>query len=163
MTTIDVDWRVLRHDDEALAIGLGQWTERGPTGDGSYILTLEREADSWRAAGWGDCHLSPVLRDGYAWAELTSYRGSVEDTTITALVRERECTSGRNPDRFLLEPYIVEDADSVTIYWTAEPPAGDQNCQGNSSIERSVVLSRPLGVRIVLDGSSYPPREVANR
>lgn len=157
---VGVEWRVLRHDDESLTIGLGRWTEPGPVGDGAYVLGLERERDSWRAGGWGDCHLSPVLKDGYAWAEVTGYRGDPDDTTITAKVHERECTSGRDPGPFLDEPFVVETVDSVTIYWTSEPPSGGQDCQGNPSVERVVKLSEPLDARTVLDGFSYPPREV---
>lgn len=157
---VDIEWRVLRHEDESLTIGLGRWTERGPVGDEAYVLELEREGDSWRASGWGGCHLSPVLKDGFAWAEVTGYRGEAEDTTITARVQERNCTSGRDPGSFLHEPFVVETVDSVTLYWTAEPASGFQNCQGNPSVERVVKLNEPLGARTVLDGSSYPPGEV---
>jgi len=55
---------------------------------------------------------------------------------------------------------VVETVDSVTIYWTSEPPSGGQDCQGNPSVERVVKLSEPLDARTVLDGFSYPPREV---
>jgi hypothetical protein len=157
---VDVEWRVLRDNGEALTIGLGRWTDEGPVGDRAYVLELEREGDSWRPAGWGHCRLSPVLKDGLAWAVVTGYRGDAQATTITVEVHERECTSGRDPSSFLHEPFVVETAESVIIYWTSEPPSGDQTCQGNPSVERAVELSEPLGDRIVFDGSSYPPRRL---
>lgn len=38
-----------------------------------------------------------------------------------------------------------------------------QDCQGNSFIDRVVELAKPVGTRVVLDGSSYPPEEVPAR
>jgi hypothetical protein len=160
---VDVDWRVLREDDNSLMIGLGRWTEQGPTGESAHILELAREGNAWRASGWADCQLSPVLKEGNSWAEVTGYEGDAAGARLTAEVNERECTSGRDPDRFLHEPLVVETSESVTIYWTAEPPKGGQDCQGNPSIDRVVELEQPLGTRVVFDGFSYPPREVRAR
>ena len=160
---VDVEWRVLRRDDKSLTIGLGRWTDQGPAGQGTNILRLEREGNTWRAAGWGECRLSPVLKANHSRAEVTGYQGGAESTRIAIQVNERECTSGRDPDRFLHEPYVVETDDSVTIYWTSEPPRDSQTCPGNPSVDRVVELEEPLGTRTVLDGLSYPPRQVRTR
>ncbi len=158
---VDVDWRVLHEDDNALTIGLGRWTEQGSTGESAHILELAREGNAWRAAGWADCQLSPVLKEGDSWAEVTGYKGDAASARLTTQVNERECTSGRDPERFLHEPVVVETSEKVTIYWTSEPPKGGQDCQGNPSIDRVVELKQPLGTRVVFDGFSYPPREVS--
>lgn len=160
---VDVEWRVLHDGDDLLTIGLGQWTEQGPTGNGADTLRLAREGTTWRAVGWGGCQLSPVLADGHRWAEVTAYTGNPESTRLTAQVNERECASGRDPEPYLQEPFVVETDTSVTIYFTSEPPQGAQTCQGNPSIDRVVELKQPLGTRLVLDGFSYPPREVRSR
>lgn len=160
---VDVEWRVLHEDDNSLTIGLGRWTEQGPSGNGTYTLSLGREGNTWQAEGWGGCQLSPVLKDGHSWAEVTAYTGNPESTRLTVQVNERDCVSGRDPEPFLHEPFVVETDKSVTIYWTSEPPRGDQNCQGNPSIDRVVELKQPLGTRLVLDGFSYPPRELRTR
>lgn len=160
---VDVDWRVLREEDNSLTIGLGRWTEQGPTGESAHILELARKGDEWRTAGWADCQLSPVLREGNSWAEATGYQGNAASARLTAQVNERECTSGRDPEPFLREPFVVETSEKVTIYWTSEPPTGGRDCQGNPSIDRVVELKQPLGPRVVLDGFSYPPREVEAR
>jgi hypothetical protein len=159
---VDVDWRVLHEDDTSLTIGLRRWTEQGPTHESADILELEREGKGW-LAGWGGCQLSPVLKQGNVWAEVTGYRGDAESARLTAQVNERECTSGRDPGPFLHEPYVVETSDKVTIFWTSEPPKGGQNCPGNPSVDRVVELKQPLGTRLVFDGFHYPPREVRAR
>lgn len=94
---------------------------------------------------------------------MTAYRGDGDSTRLTAEVSERECASGREPGRFLREPFVVETVDSVTVYWTSEPSTGDQNCQGNPSVERVIELKEPLGTRTVFDGLFYPPRQVRTR
>jgi hypothetical protein len=160
---VDVDWRVLHGDDNSLTIGLGRWTEQGPTGEGAHILELAREGNAWRAAGWADCQLSPVLKEGTSWAEVTGCKGDAASARLTARVNERECASGRDPERFLHEPFVVETSEKVTIYWTSEPPKGGQDCQGNPTIDRVVELKQPLGTRVVFDGLSYPPRELRAR
>ncbi len=160
---VDVDWRVLHEDDNSLTIGLGRWTEQGPTGENTRILGLAREGNAWRADGWAGCQLSPVLKEGNSWAEVTGYKGDAESARLTAQVSERECTSGRDPGPFLHEPFVVETNEKVTIYWTSEPPKGGGDCQGNPAVDRVVELHQPLGTRPVFDGFSYPPREVRAR
>lgn len=161
---VDVEWRVLRQDDDSLTIGLGRWTKQGPTGEGVYALGLEREGNTWGVDGWGQCQqMSPVLKEGRSRVELTDYRVDTASTRLTATVNERACASGRDPGRFLHEPFVVETASSVIIYWTSEPPTGGQDCQGNPSVDRVVELKEPLGTRTVFDGPSYPPRQVRMR
>jgi len=159
---VDIDWRVLHEDDNSLTIGLGRWTEEGPTGESAHILKLAREGDAWRAAGWGGCQLSPVLKEGNSWATVTGYKGDAASNRLTAQVNERECASGRDPEPFLHEPLVIETSEKVTIYWTSEPPKGG-NCLGTPPIDMVVELTQPLGTRVVFDGFSYPPREVRAR
>lgn len=157
----DVEWRVLRGDEDSLTLGLGHWTEEGPAGAGAYVLDLEREGEHWTTAGWGDCNLAPVLAEGSTWARVSSYHATGQDaTTLQAEVTENQCTSGRDPGPFLHEPTIVEDEESVTIYWTTTPHEGAANCQGNPSVTRDIQLADSLGDRKVLDGSQFPPRPV---
>jgi hypothetical protein len=157
---VNVDWRVLRDDGDTLFLGLGRWTNGGPAGPDAYHLGLEREGEAWRPTGWGDCELSPVLQDGYMWAQVMGYRGDPTRARLTAQVSERECTGGRDPEAFLHEPHVVETSESVTIYWTSDPVDGAQSCQGNPSIDRVVELQHALGDRLVFDGFNYPPRRL---
>jgi hypothetical protein len=160
---VDVDWRVLHEDGNSLTIGLGRWTEQGPTGESARILELEREGEAWGTAGWAGCQLSPVLKEGNSWVEVTGYHRDEKSARLTAQVQEHVCTSGRDPEPFLHEPFVVETSDRVTIYLTSEPPEGGQDCQGTPPVDRVVELNQPLGTRLVFDGFSYPPREVRAR
>jgi hypothetical protein len=110
----------------------------------------------------GSCRLTPVLDQRAKWANLSAPAGGLDRTTTspTVGVTEIECTSGRDPSAFLNEPYVVETEESVTVYWTSEPPRGAQNCIGNRPVDRTLTLDEPLGERELLDGSVYPPHPV---
>ena len=157
----ETEWRVLAQEESTVTLGLGRWTDDGPVGR-AHIMGLEREGDGWRLSGGGDCRLQPLLRPANTWVELSAPKGGIDrdDTLVTVGVNERECTSGRDPTPFLHEPAVVETETSVTVYWTSAPPQGGQNCLGNAPVERELALQRPLGDRTLLDGSTYPPREV---
>lgn len=83
-----------------------------------------------------------------------------ESPRLTAEVSGRQFTSGPGPDHFLCEPFVVETSETVIIYWTSEPVGGSQTCRNDSSVDRVVEFAQPLDARAVLDGFSYPPREV---
>jgi hypothetical protein len=158
---IDVDYRVLRGDETSLMIGIGQWTEKGPAGRGTYYLALERDGERWVPGGWGTCtNLGPVLREDVAWARVGAYTRGETASSLTVSVSELDCTSARDPRPFLHDPVVVESDDAVTIYSTTTPMTGDATCPGNPSVELDVVLGEPLGDRPVLDGSFYPARPV---
>ena len=96
---VDVEWRVLRGDEDSLTLGLGHWTEKGPAGADAYVLGLERAGDHWTPDGWGTCNnLAPTLPEGSKWAMVSSYNAtSAEATTLQVEVTENQCTSGRDP------------------------------------------------------------------
>jgi hypothetical protein len=164
--TAEGEWIVLgsETDDgtEELIVGVGGWGANGPSDDGQYV-TLDRVDGGWRASGWGDCNLAPVLAPGLSWAELALPDEGLDRaaTSLEVEVHERECTSSRNPEPFLNEPDVVESEDNVTVYWTSNSPEGDQTCPGNPSVKRVVQLDAPLGDRALLDGSTWPPKPVS--
>ena len=158
---IDVDYRVLRGDDNSLVVGIGEWTEEGPVGSDTYYLALEREGDRWVPGGWGSCtSLGPVLREGLTWARVNAFEAGATDTELTLSVSELDCTSARDPRPFLHDPVVVESEHAVTIYATSTPMTEDAACPGNPSVDLEAVLDEPLGDRPVLDGSFYPARPV---
>lgn len=162
-TAAEARWIVLGTGGSAegqLLVGTGPWGADGPGRGGEYV-SLERADDAWRATGWGDCNLEPVLPSGSSWVEVTSARRDASSATAVQVeVNERECVSGRDPGPFLQEPTVVEKTDTVVVYWTSESPTGDQNCVGNPSVRRVLELDRPLGDRALLDGSTWPARQV---
>lgn len=159
---VDVDYRVLRGDDRSLTVGLGDWTERGPAVQDTYVLDLEREGERWVPGGWGECsNLQPVLREELVWARIDRYDARAGDGSLVDIkVSEVECTSGRDPDPYLHGPAVVETDDAVTVYVTSTPMEGSATCPGNPSVERTIELDQPLGPRPLLDGSLYPPSPV---
>lgn len=161
----DAEWIVLAKETdggtEELLLGLGRWDpEKGPI-DGQYVV-LDRTADGWSAGGWGDCNLEPVLQEGLAWAEISAAQVGLDpaSSTVALEVRERECTSGRDPLPFLHEPTVTEADETVTVSWTSDAPHGDQTCQGTPAVKMVVELDEPLGSRTLLDGSTWPPKPV---
>jgi hypothetical protein len=156
---VDVEWRVLAKTGETLTVGLGEWTESGPVHNAS-VLSLNRDGDGWSTDGWGDCRLlAPVLADGRAWARVDGYR-IVGPRSLEVDVSEVQCTSGRDPKKYLHDPNVIATGASVTLSWTSTPAEGAHSCQGNPSVTRTVELDEALGSRMVLDGSVYPPQPV---
>ena len=78
-------------------------------------------------------------------------------TEVIVDVHETACTSARDPGPFLDEPAVVSTDESVTVYWTSEPPVGGANCPGNPTSQQVLTLDEPLGDRPLLDGSRWPP------
>jgi hypothetical protein len=161
----DAEWIVLGKETaggtEELLLGLGRWDpEKGPI-DGQYVV-LDRTKDGWSAGGWGDCNLAPVVNDGVIWVEMSAAPAGLDSasSTLAVEVRERECTSGRDPLPFLHEPTVIEADETVTVYWTSDAPHGAQTCQGNPPVRMAVELDEPLGSRTLLDGSTWPPKPV---
>lgn len=163
----DTEWRVLTGDAQTLLLGIGAWTDEGPSEDpdgrGQY-MSLELEGGTWVWRGHGDCRrLVPRLEQGDStWVELSAPAAGLDrtSTTLTVGVNEIACTSSRDPGPFLRAPDVVETEDSVTVYWTSDAPIGDQACPGNPTVEQQVTLARPLGDRDLLDASSWPPTVV---
>lgn len=155
------EWRVLAAEGDSLTLGLGEWSEDGP-GAGARTFGLERDGDDWRWTGGGDCRLEPVLGGDHTWVELTRPAGGLDRTSTNPAVgvSERECTSGRDPRPHLEQPHVVETSTTVTVYWTSLGPEGFHNCMGNPRVAATVPLRQPLGERLLLDGSTYPPRPV---
>lgn len=136
---------------------------REPSLADDWYATLGSAGAEWSAQSWGErCLPHPALATGTEWVQLALPDGAggadlSDATEIPVLVSEWSCTGGRDPGPYLHEPVVMEDSDSVTIYWTTEQPVGDQTCPGNPWVERTVTLSAPLGARLLFDGSSYPP------
>jgi hypothetical protein len=158
-------WMVLGGDPadhpRSIMVGIGRWDAQAGPVDGDYVI-LERGADGWKAIGWGGCSPAPVAHPGTAWVEVHAAPGGLDpqSTEVDVLVNEIECASGRDPSPFLHEPTIVEQEDAVIVYWTSDAPAGNQTCQGNPGVRRTLELDEPIGDRRLFDGSSWPPAPI---
>lgn len=118
----------------------------------------------WALRTYGACTLSVSYPDGIGGATWSLDPGSPapspDSRQIRALIVETACASGKSPEGRVLDPLIVYGVDSVLIGVAVLPRPGGQDCQGNPEFPLTIVLSEPLGDRVLLDGSVFPPRVV---
>lgn len=157
------EFRVLQEEGDAVTLGAGSWSVDG-LGPRAFSMSLVHEGSAWTFAGGGSCRLSPILRTGADWIDVTRVAMAPDDArTLTIDVNERQCTSSRDPRPFLKDPVVVETAESVTVYGTTTPMTEAATCSGNPTVQQTIVLEKPLGDRVVLDGATWPPSEVPAR
>jgi hypothetical protein len=156
-------WRVLRVDGDTYTLGLGGWTSSGPE-NGATVFEIQGHEGTWTWEGGGDCHLAPVPAPGNQWVSLTAPADGVDrhSTNPEVGLSEKACSSGRDPRPYLHIPVLQETPTTVTVYWTATPPKGPQNCVGRRPVNVALQLTSPLGTRTLLDGSRFPPTRVSS-
>ncbi len=82
-------------------------------------------------------------------------------TTLTALVTETACASGKSPDGRVEDPAIEVADTAITITMMIRRLPGGQDCQGNTPFPVTIKLPEPLGNRQLFDGGSTPPGAVS--
>jgi hypothetical protein len=95
------------------------------------------------------------------WVDPAAAAPGPDATTISALIRERACASGRSPEGRIVEPAIFSSEDAFLISVFVRQPAGSQDCPGNPAVPLEIALPEPLGERRLLDGSEVPPRDAS--
>lgn len=132
--------------------------------DGQVMTaTMDRSVEGWRYSAHAECQPELVFGDGLRPAEWQLPDGTPgpDATSITILVRDPGCASGRSPADRLADPVVEYHDDAVLIAPRLEPlPAGAYECQSSPPAEQTVELSEPLGDRQLLDGRWYPARPV---
>src|SRR5262245_17337958 len=157
----DAGWSVRGRSGAMIAVAAGHWDRNGGGKDGQILWMDNEDGDGWRFSGSSDpCRLHPVLPPSLSWAEVTADPQALSPASrsIPVWVTETSCTGARDPSPYLKNPTIVEGKRSVMVYWTVTPPDGAQECPGNPRVERVLELREPLGDRVLLDGSRWPPR-----
>jgi hypothetical protein len=155
----DTGWReVVRTDTEVTYVA-----DAAPGSDPPYAeVSVMRDGDVWRVAGWGQCRLQASVGPGLG---LASFRVTQdvelgpEVTEIPVLVTERACNSGQDARGRIVQPRIVLGDQAVTVVFAVRPRGGDQDCPSNPETPHLLVLPEPLGDRTLLDGSEIPPRD----
>lgn len=152
------DWLVA--DDSASArvlFGEGRRARKDPP---HAYASLEQREGAWTPVGWGQCRME-VQADGWGNARFgldPANPPSPGDDRIAVLATEMTCTGGRPPDDRQVRSVVVEETqESISVVILVEPPSGDQSCPGNPSFPYEIPLEGPLGDRMVLDASTYPP------
>lgn len=131
--------------------------------DGSlYSVTVELAEGAWRVDGWGGCTPQPELPLGVNLATFRVAPGAALDpdvTEIEVLVTETACNSGQDARGRILPPRVITDAETVIVVMTVRARGGGQECPSNPETLFVLELPEPLGDRLLLDGSSVPPRD----
>jgi photosystem II stability/assembly factor-like uncharacterized protein len=84
-------------------------------------------------------------------------------TQIHAFVLEKSCASGRSPAGRVRDPIIEYRPDSIVVTFTITKRPGEQDCPGNPPFPVQLRLDEPMGGRLLLDGSSVPPRDATRQ
>jgi hypothetical protein len=133
-----------------------------PVEGGLARVDMQLEGGQWRASGWGGCTLRPEIPFGMNIATFRVAPGetlTAETTKLDVLVTEVECNSGEDARGRVQEPAVIRSTDSVTVIIAVIARPGGHDCQSNPPTPFRLVLPEPLGDRVLLDGSSIPPRD----
>jgi hypothetical protein len=155
----DTGWReVARTDTEVRYVA-----DALPGADPPYVeISVMRDGDEWRVAGWGQCRLQASVGPGLGLASFRvppEFELAPDVTEVPVLVTERACNSGQDARGRIVEPRIILSDDAVTVVVAVRPREGEQDCQSNPETPHLLVLPEPLGERALLDGSEIPPRD----
>jgi hypothetical protein len=133
-----------------------------PVEGGLARVDMKLEGGQWRASGWGGCTLRPEIPLGMNIATFRVAPGETltpDSTELDVLVTEVECNSGEDARGRVREPAIIRSAESVTVIFTVVARPGGHTCPSNPATPFRLLLPEPLGDRVLLDGSSIPPRD----
>lgn len=130
----------------------------GPAG--WVTATINQSSDgSWQFFEGGGCPLHIRLPDalGFAkWRIDPAQPPAAEGLTVTVLVTEISCASGKPPLGRLMPPIVMTTDDAVTISVAVRKLPGGQDCPSNPEAAVVIQLDGPLGNRRLFDGSSFP-------
>ncbi len=149
-------WRIASETETTMVLlGVDEEEERY-----GYVA-FEMVDGEWRATGWGDCRIEPVV-DGYGVAsfELDPANPPVQTSREVAIMAtERNCANGQIPDGREVRTSVVESGDEVRILVLVEPISGDATCPSNPAFPVRVLLTGALGDRTIVDESTTPASE----
>ena len=151
----NMDWRIASSDTGSMSV-VGRDTTVAP-----YFLyaILTRSADNLRMTSYGGCGLE-VAALGLGSAEMIldpAHQPDPESRTLSVLITERACASGRPPDGREVIPVVVETETEVRITVLVAPVRGGATCPGNPLYPVEVQLDQPLGDRRIFDARTIPP------
>ena len=129
--------------------------------DGYASVRVERsDADVWAVAEWAACSPTLVMPGGAPAADWELDLKVAPDrtsTSITVLVSELGCASGKAPDGRIVGPWVVVEARVIRVAFGVTPLPGAQDCQESPPARVVVDLGEPLGDRQLSDFGIWPP------
>ncbi len=128
-------------------------------------VAVATEGNGWTVAAYGQCHLGVSYPDGITGATIrldpAFPRPTRDSREVHVLITETACASGQSPEGRVLEPLVVYGPDSVAVAIAIRHIVGGADCQSNPEFPVLIELSEPLGDRVLVDGSQFPPRPLA--
>jgi hypothetical protein len=155
------EWFTAESTDDRLTL-FGVPLGETPDGAPPYAnATFERDGDTWRPEGWGQCRVE-VSSPGYGvahWVLDPTIDPASSGTELHVLINERECASGEPPVGREILPVVLEEPGSITITVLVEPVSGGAECPSNPWHPITIDLSEPVGGRSLFDSSVAPAIE----
>jgi hypothetical protein len=127
-----------------------------------WAVTVGMLGGTLQATGFGQCHLGIAAPVGVSfarwWLDPKGPPITPETTTLSVLILEQDCASGKPPKGRVLAPMIVTTADAIEIAIGIRKQLTGQDCPSNPPFPVEVVLPEPIGSRGLFDASEFPPR-----
>lgn len=147
------EWVVIERDGERMLF-LG----KGP--DGYADVTIERQGDTWRAAGWGGCRfMTSTTLAGFgigAWVTDPDSKPDPLSSTLDVLVMERACANGEPPVGREIRPVVLPGEETIEIIVLIEAVEGGATCPSNPWHATAVDIGEPIGERTLFDRHVSP-------
>lgn len=166
-----LDWKVVHQSEERIEL-VRQLEAPHENGEGDIrtheyrILAKVSGAENVPDGAWlltkaGTCAPRLITDTDLQPADLTLPSEPPSDaSSITLLVHERACASGRSAEGRIEIIELEEMEDQIRLHVGVRPRQGGQTCEGNPPTPFTIELTEPLGGREIVDGSIVPPREV---
>jgi hypothetical protein len=146
--------------DEVGVTFLADRRDTGPWEHGPYLVVdVNRDGDSWRSAGYGDCEPRAWGPPGYGaatWELDPAFRKPrASDRVLHLLVHELACSSGNSPHGRIGPAYVISDPFHIRIELIVRHRPGGQDCPGAEVAPASLRLPEPLDDRTLKDMNAH--------
>jgi hypothetical protein len=119
----------------------------------------------WQLELVGQCRLQPFVPPdvtvGVWWLDPQAKPPARDAMSVSILLNELACSSGRSPEGRVLPPAIVATPETMTVTILVRRRPGGNDCQGTAPFPMVLQLPEALGLRRLLDGGSFPPRDAS--
>jgi hypothetical protein len=127
-----------------------------------WVVTVGVLAGTLQAIEYGACNLGVAPPNGVSfarwWLDEKGPPITPETTTLSVLILERDCASGKAPKGRVLAPMIVTTAEAIEVTVPIRQQLTEQDCPSNPPFPLEIALPEPIGSRGLFDASEFPPR-----
>lgn len=167
-------WRVLSETSERIVVvhrltkkerhNAAEWGTGRPTV--GYVEIASEYTGGFGVAGWWYVYATACelrrklgrLANLDATLDPAYPKPGPADTSIHLLVSEQNCASGGSPVKRIRVVDVKWTKHKAKVALGVRPPRGAQTCPGVPPAAYTLVLSKPLGNRTLVDSTVYPAR-----